>query len=116
MRRFWNVPRARPGPAAATAGVAAVASPFDPFPSPNDLNAALNGESPPVVCAAALDELEPRDALVVLLPPSESRRDCAAVVPGASWLPGVSAALPDRLTKISLRILATCVALPYLRR
>src|SRR5215470_18230846 len=114
MRRFGNAPRGRLPAAAET--VVALESLFEFLPSRNDLNAAAIGESPPLALADCVVVLELLLELVDFFAVSESSRDSATADPGAIWLPGVSADDPDLLTKMSLRILATCTALPFLRR
>src|SRR3569833_4363892 len=105
---FWNVPRGTLPLEAADAPDAPV-SLF--LRSQNDSNAAAIG------LALRLSVLLP--ACVAALPadePRESSLDWAPSTPGANCFVAASVVPPDRPTKISFRIFATCTALPFFKR
>src|ERR1700722_14846020 len=89
MRTFWNTPRGRP----ALLSFASLSAPF--------LSAKLSKEEavlPPLPLATPLLgwELELELLLLEALPAvlTASNRDWAPLVPGASWLAALSAAVP----------------------
>src|SRR6516164_260789 len=120
MRTFGNIPRAVPSDEAPSGDVV--------VPSRSDLSkfskAAAIGtraETAPATApfsGVAVPPLGTAPPLPLVGDPSESRRERAALVPGAIALAAPSPLLgPDRCpTKISFRTLATWGALPYLRR
>jgi hypothetical protein len=119
IRTFWNLPGDALPPNAAEASPGESASEFFRFE-----NVSKDAEiGPPARLAAP--KAPPLDwlfalpfVLLLCVPwPSESSRDSAVIVPGAIGLVRVSVPAPDRFeTKILLRILAICAALPYYNR
>src|SRR5262249_23584158 len=114
IRRFWNVPRCMLPPEPADEPPAVSASLL--LRSANDSKAAAIG------LLLRLSDPLPLDVPPLPFPldeprSSESSRDWAPSTPGASCLVALSAVpAPDRPTKISFRILATCVAFALFRR